>query len=75
MENKTADYLSARMGQAPQDKKLVYNLLGAVGICTVPLSGFCSDLPGFRVTLLEQDDRKRLAIWRTLAGALEEMLR
>ena len=34
------------------DKRFVYWLLGATGICTVPLSDFCTELPGFRATLL-----------------------
>ncbi len=74
MRRDVEEYLNEKMGHAPADKKLVYNLLGAVGICTVPLSGFCSDLPGFRCTLLEQDDAKRLQIWHTLADALKRML-
>ncbi len=74
MDADVEEFLREKMGNAPADKKLVYNLLGAVGICTVPLSGFCTDLPGFRVTLLEQDDKKRLNIWQTLAEALDKML-
>jgi alanine-synthesizing transaminase len=38
------------------DKRFVYYLLGATGICVVPISSFCSDLIGFRVTLLEEDE-------------------
>ena len=52
------------------DKRFVYWLLGATGICTVPLSGFCTELPGFRVTLLENDDEKRRGTFETLAGAI-----
>ncbi len=37
------------------DKIFVYNLLAAKGVCVVPISSFCSDLLGFRMTLLEQD--------------------
>lgn len=37
------------------DLHLVYYLLAAEGICTVPLSGFNSTIPGIRITLLEQD--------------------
>lgn len=39
------------------DKRFVYYLLGATGICTVPLtSGFNSSYCGFRFTLLEGDE-------------------
>jgi len=37
------------------DKRFVYYLMASTGICVVPLSGFNSDLYGFRITLLETD--------------------
>ena len=40
------------------DKRFVYYLLGATGICLVPLTSFSSDLQGFRITLLETDEAK-----------------
>ncbi|MDF1567948.1 MAG: pyridoxal phosphate-dependent aminotransferase [Spirochaetaceae bacterium] len=61
-------------GVAP-DKRFVYWLLGSTGICTVPLSGFCSDLPGFRVTLLENDDEKRRLTFEMLARAIQTYLK
>ena len=60
-------------GVAP-DKRFVYWLLGFTGICSVPLSGFCSGLPGFRVTLLENDDAKRRRTFEKLATAIEVYL-
>ncbi len=41
----------------PLDKRFVYYLLCAKGICVVPISSFCSELSGFRVTLLEEDEQ------------------
>ncbi|MEH0154605.1 pyridoxal phosphate-dependent aminotransferase [Limibacter armeniacum] len=38
------------------DKRFVYYLLASKGVCVVPVSSFCSDLQGFRVTLLEEDE-------------------
>jgi alanine-synthesizing transaminase len=37
------------------DKLFAYEMLGAEGVCIVPLSGFASPVPGFRMTLLEED--------------------
>jgi alanine-synthesizing transaminase len=74
MASSVADYLKPLTAGAPKDKQLVYNLLGGAGLCTVPLSGFCSDLPGFRVTLLENDDARRLSIWQNLSDSLSRML-
>jgi len=58
----------------PNDKRFVYYLLGATGICVVPLSGFCCKRDGFRVTILECDDEKRRWTFATLAKALREYL-
>ena len=54
------------------DKRFVYYLLGATGICVVPLTGFCTGRQGFRVTLLETDDEKRRWTWETLVWAIKE---
>ena len=59
---------------APNDQRFVYYLMGATGICVVPLSGFCCKREGFRITLLECDDEKRAWMLRTLADALREYL-
>jgi hypothetical protein len=40
----------------------------------VPLSGFASDLPGFRFTLLEHDDEKRRWIYGTMGEAVKTYL-
>jgi len=58
----------------PRDMRFVYYLLGATGICVVPLSGFYCKRDGFRVTLLECDDAKRRWIFQTLAAAMREYL-
>ncbi len=56
------------------DKKFVYHLLGSKQVCVVPLTSFVCRLPGFRTTLLEQDDDKFRHIYTTIAGAVEEFL-
>jgi aspartate/methionine/tyrosine aminotransferase len=38
-----------------RDKFFAYELMGAEGVCVVPLSGFSSPFDGFRMTLLEED--------------------
>lgn len=60
---------------ATHDARFVYYLLGATGLCVVPLTGFCCKRDGFRVTLLECDDEKRRWIFGTLAKALREYLK
>ena len=45
-------------GKVEHDKRFVYYLLGATGICVVPLTSFFTSLQGFRITLLEKDEAK-----------------
>ena len=56
----------------PLDYRFVYHLLGARGICTVPLTSFCCRHHGFRVTLLETDDARRNWTFATIAQAIRD---
>ncbi len=56
------------------DKRFVYYLLASTGVCVVPLSSFATDLQGFRITLLERDEREFTKIFQTLATAIRRYL-
>jgi aspartate/methionine/tyrosine aminotransferase len=58
----------------PLDKRFVYYVLAATGICVVPMSSFCSDLHGFRATLLEEDPEKMRWMYQKLKAAIREYL-
>lgn len=58
----------------PLDKRFVYYLLAAKQICVVPISSFCSDLRGFRVTLLEEDESTFRQTFERLGAAVAEYL-
>jgi len=60
-------------GTAP-DKRFVYYLLGATGVCVVPLSSFATELQGFRVTLLERNEKEFMKIFKTIGQAIEAYL-
>jgi aspartate/methionine/tyrosine aminotransferase len=66
------EFIEGSVFGVPVDKRFVYYLLGATGICVVPLSGFCCDKKGFRVTLLETDDEKRRWTWHTIAENIKK---
>ncbi len=57
------------------DKRFVYYLLGATGICVVPLTSFATDLHGFRITLLERNEEEFYKIFSTIARTIREYLR
>ena len=52
------------------DTRFVYYLLGATGICVVPISSFCSDLLGFRITLLEENEELLKRTFTTLRDSI-----
>ncbi len=56
------------------DKRFVYYLLGATGVCVVPLSSFATSLQGFRITLLERDETEFINIFETIAAAIEQYI-
>src|SRR5260221_830933 len=58
----------------PFDKRFVYYLLGAKGVCVVPISSFCSELQGFRVTLLEEDENVLIKIFTAIREGIVEYL-
>jgi len=68
------NYISAEISSLKPDKQFTYWLLASTGICVVPLSGFASDLSGFRFTLLEYNDEKRKWIFKTLAESVHNYL-
>lgn len=65
--------LVSQPGVSP-DKRFVYNILAATGICIVPLSSFSTHLQGFRVTLLEKDENECRRVYRMLAEKIDEYL-
>ncbi len=56
------------------DTRFVYYLLGATGICVVPISSFCSDLLGFRITLLEENEDLLKKTFGTLRDSIRQYL-
>jgi aspartate/methionine/tyrosine aminotransferase len=68
------EFIKEKIADVAPDKGFVYWLLASTGICVVPLSGFASDLPGFRFTLLEHNDEKRRQIYKTMAESAKKYL-
>lgn len=56
------------------DKRFVYYLLGAKGVCVVPISSFCSELQGFRVTLLEEDEETLIHTFTAIRDGIKEYI-
>jgi alanine-synthesizing transaminase len=72
--DKARQLVEGMVNGVPLDKRFAYYTLAATGICVVPISSFCSDLLGFRVTLLEEDPQRMRWIYQRLKAAIEEYL-
>lgn len=68
------DLLKENLKGVSLDKRFVYYLLAASGVCVVPLTGFASKRNGFRMTLLETDDVKRRRTCQTIAKSIKKYL-
>ncbi|MCW7470062.1 pyridoxal phosphate-dependent aminotransferase [Leptospira kanakyensis] len=71
---KVGDFVAPLMEKAALDRRFVLHLLASAGICVVPLSSFCCNRNGFRVTLLEEDETKFEWIYTTLAENIRKYL-
>ncbi len=65
------NYIEEKVKGVEVDKRFVYYLLGATGICVVPLTGFCCKKQGFRITLLEMNDEKRRWTYETIVESIK----
>jgi len=73
---KVRQYVETITKGVPLDKRFVYYLLAATGICVVPLTtGFNSNLSGFRITLLESDDGRFDRTFKTVRDKIKEYLK
>ncbi len=70
--SKTRDYVEKITEGTANDTRFVYNLLGATGICVVPLTSFDCPHEGFRITLLETDDEKFEWTFNTIKNRIIE---
>lgn len=71
---KVKQLIEGAVGGVAPDKRFVYYLMASTGICVVPLSGFNSNLHGFRMTLLETDETKFKKTLDSVAAAIKKYL-
>jgi alanine-synthesizing transaminase len=75
-EPRVREYVEKITVNMPQDKRFVYYLLAATGICVVPLTtGFNCNYNGFRITLLENNEEQFEHIFIKVRGAITEYLK
>jgi aspartate/methionine/tyrosine aminotransferase len=74
-DEKIKKYVEGITKDAHPDKRFVYYLMATTGICVVPLSGFNSDLYGFRMTLLEPDEKVFKENLKTIAEKIGDYIK
>ena len=67
-------YVESITNDIEYDKRFVYYLLAATGICVVPLTSFFSPLLGFRMTLLDKDVDEFEFVVKTIAAKITEYI-
>ncbi len=55
---------------APPDKRFVHYMMAYEGVCVTPLTGFHTDLNGFRLTTLRPDDKERAEILERIGASI-----
>jgi len=73
--SKAKEYVEGLIKNISPDKRFAYFLMASTGICVVPLSGFNSDILGFRFTLLEADNEKFSDTMDKIAGAIKQYIK
>ncbi len=68
------NYIEPLLENSANDRRFVLNLLASTGICVVPLSSFCCNKDGFRVTLLEENTEKFRWIFETIQKSIQSYL-
>ena len=72
-ENAMKDYVESMLSEKTElDKRFVYYLLASTGICVVPLTSFFAPINGFRMTLLEKDEKKFISIVQKIREAVDQ---
>ncbi len=64
------EFVQRKVRNVALDKRFVYHLMAATGICVTPLSGFHSDVLGFRLTTLRSDDEERMRVLNRIRQAI-----
>ncbi|MCX7998175.1 MAG: aminotransferase class I/II-fold pyridoxal phosphate-dependent enzyme, partial [Leptospiraceae bacterium] len=69
------EYIEELVKTAANDRRFVLYLLGAKGICVVPLTSFYCTKDGFRITLLEENEEVFEYTFQTVANAIREYIK
>lgn len=56
------------------DKRFVHYLMASAGVCVTPLSGFHTDIPGFRLTTLGPDDASRAQVLARIGDSIKRYI-
>jgi Aspartate/tyrosine/aromatic aminotransferase len=67
-------YVEEKTAGVALDKRFVYYMMASKGVCATPLSGFHSQLRGFRLTTLRPQPEKRIESLGKIKEAIKEYI-
>lgn len=67
-------FVEASVQNVPLDKRFVHYMMGSEGVCVTPLTGFHTDIEGFRLTTLRPDDNVRAEILERIGSSIRKYL-
>ena len=56
------------------DKRFVHYMMGSEGVCVTPLTGFHTDVLGFRLTTLDPDDNERAKVLVRIGDSIKRYI-
>ncbi len=68
------EFVERKVRGVALDKRFVYYMMASMGVCVTPLSGFHSNINGFRLTTLRTDDAERMRVLGIIRNAIEGYL-
>lgn len=71
---KVRAFVEHKVRNVALDKRFVYYMMASAGVCVTPLSGFHSDIHGFRLTTLRVDDDERLRVLARIRQAIADYI-
>ncbi|NLB68474.1 MAG: pyridoxal phosphate-dependent aminotransferase [Lentisphaerae bacterium] len=56
------------------DKRFVHYMMASEGVCVTPLTGFHTDIQGFRLTTLDPDDDRRTRVLERIGNSIKRYI-
>lgn len=70
----TREFVEHSVKGVDLDKRFVHYMMASEGVCVTPLTGFHTDILGFRLTTLDPDDSRRAKILERIGNSIKRYI-